>query len=228
MDRDILRIVIVAVGAVVVLGMVLWSVIKSRRKDRDINFYDHGNPLDNIDDSLILKTENDDFDIVPLGSALEDDYGVDPVSSAADKPRQQETPPEKQTVQLPKLIQFSIVARADEGFNGADLQAAFDHVGLEYGSVQVFERLDANRLVDFAVASMVEPGTFPKDNLHAFDCPGIVFFMQPREVDNPLAVFEDFIQTINFLAAELDGIKWDHQRQLLTEETVQKFRSLLG
>ncbi len=228
MDKDILRIVIIAVGAIVVLGMVLWSVFKSRRKDRDINFYDRGNPLDNIDESLVLKTENDDFDIVPLGSALDDDYGTDPITADAEISQSQKSQPEEQTVQLPKLIQFSIVARADEGFNGADLKAAFDRVGLKYGSVQVFERLDANRLVDFAVASMVEPGTFPKDNLQAFSCPGIVFFMQPREVDNPLAVFEDFIQTINFLAKELNGVKWDHQRQLLTEETIQEFRHLLG
>jgi len=228
MDKDILRIVIVALGAIVVLGMVLWSVFKSRRKDQDINFYDRGDPLDNIDDSLILKTDNDDFDIVPLGSALDDDYGGDTILAETEISRQQESKLEEQTVQLPKLIQFSVVACADEGFNGADLKVAFDRVGLEYGSVQVFERLDANRLVDFTVASMVEPGTFPKDNLEKFSCPGIVFFMQPGEVDNPLAVFEDFIQTINFMAKELDGVKWDHQRQLLTEETIQEFRSLLG
>ncbi len=225
MDKDILRIVIIAVGVVVILGMILWSVFKNRRARKDINFYDRGNPLENIDESLIVKTDNDDFDIVPLGSALDDDYELDPITSSAEN-YLQETEAQKPVAELPKLIQFSIVARADEGFNGADLKQAFDSVGLEYGSVQVFERLDANRMVDFAVASMVEPGIFPKDDLESFSCPGIVFFMQPSEVDDPSGVFEDFINTINILATELDGVKWDHQRQLLTEETIEEFRRL--
>ncbi|WP_031432286.1 cell division protein ZipA C-terminal FtsZ-binding domain-containing protein [Methylomarinum vadi] len=232
MDKDILRLVIIGVGALVVLGMVLWSVFKNKRKRREINFYDRGDPLEQVDESLVLRTENDDFDIVPLGSALDEDYGVDPISAAAENeeegPQNQNDEGTAAVTELPSLIQFSIVARADEGFNGAVLAAAFDRVGLEYGSMKVFERVDDNRLVDFAVASMVEPGTFPETDLESFYSPGIVFFMQPREVDDPAAVFEDFIQTIEILAAELDGVKWDHQRQPLSDETVQKFRRILS
>ena len=57
-------------------------------------------------------------------------------------------------------------------------------VGLEYGSLKIFERLDANRLVDFGVACIVEPGTFPDKDLENFYCPGIVFFMQPEALDD--------------------------------------------
>ncbi len=229
MDKDILRMVIIAVGAVVILGMILWSAFKNKRRSRKINFYDRGDPLENIDDSLRLRTENDDFDIVPLGSALDDDYGPDPISVDAEigtEERQPQIDDAGQT-EIPSLIQFSLVADADEGFNGLALAQAFERVGLEYGTMKVFERVDENRLVDFAVASMVEPGTFPETDLETFYCPGIVFFMQPKEVDNPAAVFEDFIQTIDMLAVELGGVKWDHQRQPLTEETVQYFRRLL-
>ena len=227
MDKDILRIVIIAVGAIVILGMVLWGVFKSKRSRRDLNFYDRGDPLDNIDDSLVMNTENDEFDLVPLGSALDEDYDIDPITAAVDND-QSETRTQEQSAEIPKLIQFSLVACADDGFNGIELKQAFDRVGLEYGSVKVFERLDVNRMVDFTVACMVEPGIFPDENLEAFSCPGIVFFMQPREVNNPLAVFEDFIQTINILAKELDGVKWDHQRQLLTEDTILEFRRIFA
>ncbi len=230
MDKDILRLVIIAAGALVVLLMVLWSIFKNRKKRREINFYDRGDPLDNIDESLILRTENDDFDIVPLGSALDADYGVDPIKTGFEKDDEEYSSHsgDENAKNIPQLIQFSVVARADEGFSGPDLAEAFERVGLEYGSMKVFERIDANRLVDFAVASMVEPGTFPDSALEEFYCPGIVFFMQPREVDDPVAVFDDFVRTIEILASELDGVKWDHQRQPLTDETIQEFRRILS
>ncbi len=230
MDKDILRLVIIAAGALVVLLMVLWSMFKNRKKRREINFYDRGDPLDKIDESLILRTENDDFDIVPLGSALDEDYGVDPIKTGFEKDEEESSSHigDENAKKIPPLIQFSVVARADEGFSGRDLAEAFERVGLEYGSMKVFERIDANRLVDFAVASMVEPGTFPDSALEEFYCPGIVFFMQPREVDDPVAVFDDFVRTIEILASELDGVKWDHQRQPLTDETIQEFRRILS
>ena len=82
-------------------------------------------------------------------------------------------------------------------------------------------------MVDFGVASMVEPGTFPENDLKQFYSPGLVFFMQPKEVDDPVAVFDDFIETIDFLAAVLGGEKWDDKREPLTEQTVQTFRNKL-
>jgi len=237
MDKDILRIAIIVVGSIVVLGMILWNVYKSRHKNRGINFYDDGDPLDNIDESLIISNEHDDFDIVPIGSAkpedddkveFESDTGIDETAQTESELSEPE-PAEMSRPDLPQLIQFSIVARKDEGFNGAELKAAFDRVGLVYGeSVQVFERLDDNNLVDFTVASMVNPGTFPAYNLEAFSCPGIVFFMQPRVLDDPAAVFENLIQTMRFLSADLDGMILDHQRRPLTDETIVAFRQQLS
>lgn len=229
MDKDLLRIVIIAIGATVIIGMILWNIFKNKRPRRGIDFYDKGNPLENIDDSLILNTHHDDFDIVPLGSALDDEPEVDSTSIASEEEPYQEPHQEQiEKVELPKIIQFSIVASADEGFNGVDLVEAFDKVGLEYGSMKIFERLDEQRRVDFAVASMVEPGTFPETNLESFNSPGIVFFIQPAELGKPLEIFDEFIQTISLLAADLDGVKWDHNRQPLSDETIQLFRESLS
>jgi cell division protein ZipA len=75
---------------------------------------------------------------------------------------------------------------------------------------------------------MIDPGTFPDSNLDEFYCPGIVFFMQPREVDKPLAVFDDFMETIDTLAEELDGVVWDNQKQPLTADTIDRFRQMLS
>ncbi|MDD1638555.1 MAG: cell division protein ZipA C-terminal FtsZ-binding domain-containing protein, partial [Methylococcaceae bacterium] len=132
-----------------------------------------------------------------------------------------------QRVSVPAIIQFSLIAKADEGFNGIDLVNAFGIVGLEYGNLKIYERLDANRLVDYGVACMVEPGTFPDSNLDSFYCPGLVFFMQPAALDDAQAVFDDYIETIEILAVELDGMIMDHQRQPLTDATIQSLRQSL-
>ncbi len=224
MDKDLLRMVIIAIGIIAIIGMVLWSAYNKKRARRDIDFYDKGNPLDNIDKSLIVNTVNDDFDIVSLGSALDEDLAPDPITVASESIQSPEAKTQVNNFEVPKIIQFSIVAVADEGFNGRDLDDAFQQVGLEYGSMKIYERLDEQRRVDFAVASMVEPGTFPETNRESFNSPGIVFFLQPGELENPLEIFDEFIQTINFLSVNLDGIKWDHNRQPLSEETIQALR----
>jgi cell division protein ZipA len=233
MDKELLRIVIVLVGVLVMIGMLLWHFFKSFRQNQHIDDYDDSGYDDKAED-FEPEFGHDEFekyshnDVVD-GDALLDDYAIKP------KPRQpgaQPVAPEFKAAasdhELPKLIEFSLVARADQGFNGTELINAFNQAGLKYGSVRVFERVDKNRLVDYAVASMVEPGTFPDHNLEDYYCPGIVFFMQPREVDQPLAVFDDFIETIDILAEELDGVVWDHQKQPLTAETINQFRQNLA
>ena len=124
----------------------------------------------------------------------------------------------------PSLIQFSLIAKDAVGFNGLDLQNAFNIVGLVYGSLKIYERLDANRLVDYGVACMVESGTFPETDLENFYCPGLVFFMQPGVLDNAHEIFDDYIETLQILAIELDGTILDHKKQVLTDNTIQAIR----
>jgi cell division protein ZipA len=233
MDKEILRVVIIATGMLVVIGMLVWAYIKDKKAREELDLYD-----DSSDHSLssdALTNARDDFDIAPLAASnatadahshghsdryydedddedyYEQDDDIEPAPRAA----------------APAIIQFSIITKADEDFNGADLVEAFEEVGLEYGSLKIFERLDANRLVDYGVACIVEPGTFPDNDLENFYCPGIVFFMQPEALDDAPAVFDDYIETINTLAAKLDGVVLDHRRQPLTEATVQAIRQSL-
>ena len=229
MDKELLRVVIILIGMLVMIGMVIWHFFKSLR-EREADDYFDDSEYDLAEEGLDVEEDEDEMDLFPLrevvdGDALLDDEAIKPSHREAVEAN---SAPAKPKTMLPALIEFSIVARADEGFNGEDLFEAFERVGLIYGSVRVFERIDKNRLVDFAVASMVEPGTFPDTHLDEFYCPGIVFYMQPREVDDPLAVFDDFMETIDALAVELDGVVWDHQRQPLTAETVEHFRQMMA
>ncbi|MDP1666555.1 MAG: cell division protein ZipA C-terminal FtsZ-binding domain-containing protein, partial [Methylobacter sp.] len=128
----------------------------------------------------------------------------------------------------PEIIQFSVVSKTNEGFNGLDLLKAFRIAELEYGSLKIFERLDAKRMVDFGVACMAGPGTFPDSTgMDDFYCPGVVFFMQPGVLDDAVKVFDDFLEAVNILAVELDGEVLDHDRKSLTNATIQLIRQSL-
>lgn len=228
MDKELLRVVIILIGLLVMIGMVLWHFIKGmRNKSVADDYYDDveyergldGYEVEELEDDFGMFAPGDGVD----GDAMLKDEDLQPPAKETPKP----VKPASKTA-LPALIEFSLVARADEGFNGMMLFDAFERCGLQYGSVKVFERVDRNRLVDFAVASMIDPGTFPDSDLDQFYCPGIVFYMQPRELDNPVRVFDDFMDTIDTLAVELDGVVWDNQRQPLTAETIAQFRQMLA
>ena len=223
MDKELLRVVIILIGVLVILGILIWHFFKSLRDRREAEDYDEAY-AENSDDyeedtdypAYAASAESRaDIDVVD-GDALLDDQAI--------RPSPREMPVDKQA--LPKLLKFSIVARDDQGFNGEVLFDAFARLGLLYGSVRVFERLDRKRMVDFTVACMSHPGTFPDSRLDEFYCPGIVFYMEPRELEKPLAVFDDFIETIDTLAEELDGVVWDNHRQPLTAETIAAIRQM--
>ncbi|MGZ8226865.1 MAG: cell division protein ZipA C-terminal FtsZ-binding domain-containing protein [Methylococcaceae bacterium] len=230
MDKELLRVVIIAIGLIVIMGMLAWSYIKKRNAERDADLFDDLNINGKINESLVVHGDNDDFDIVPKKSSRYD--SDEPVGdmfanfSGDFELEEDENEPAPRFV-TPEIIQFSVVAKANEGFNGLDLVNAFNIVGLEYGSLKIFERLDPNRLVDFGVANMEKPGTFPETDLETYFCRGVVFFMQPNVLDNPVAVFDDFIDTIKLLAIELDGEMLDHQRKPLTDTTVELIRQSL-
>lgn len=239
MDKELLRIVIIATGLLVIVGMLIWSFIKGKNSWRSSGYYGDGEIIGNIDKSLIVNTDNDDFDIVPLGPATE---MANPAELSESFPRTEdqadltdnelpmdadddEEPPPRFVA--PEIIHFSVVARSDEGFNGLDLVNAFQVAGLEYGPLKIFERLDKNRTILFRAANLVSPGTFPETQLESFYCPGIVCFMQPAELDDAASVFEDYLDTIELLAVELEGDILDHQRKPLTDTTIQLIRQSL-
>lgn len=230
MDKELLRVVIILIGLLVMIGMVLWHFLKSLRENREEYSEDEAyqdRPYHEGDDEheLDIYPGNDLVD----GDGFLDDEAIKP-SPRVHEPFDLEPEVVSKTLarDLPHLIEFSLVANAADGFNGELLFDALEKQGLVFGDVQVFERLDTNRMVDFTVASMIKPGTFPEYGLDEFYCPGIVFYMQPRELDKPLAVFDDFMDTLDNLADELDGVILDNQKQPLTVDTVEHFRQLFA
>ena len=220
MDKELLRIVIIATGLMIVMGMLTWSYLRNKKAQADMDANDDAEYGRYRNDSLTTADADIDNEPEPV-----DRHYFDEADAIYEPDEEDLEPPPRAAV--PAIIQFSLIAKADEGFNGIDLVNAFGIVGLEYGSLKIYERLDANRLVDFGVACMVEPGTFPGSGLDTFYCPGLVFFMQPGALDDAQAVFDDYIETIEVLAIELDGIILDHRRQELTDAAIQALRQSL-
>jgi len=221
MDKELLRIVIIATGLLIIMGMLIWSYLKNKKSQEDLDFYDEQEFRGQRNKPLPIGDEKMDSDPV---EAVDHHY-FDQEDAIYEPEEDEIEPPQREAV--PAIIQFSLIAKAEEGFNGIDLVNAFGIVGLEYGNLKIYERLDANRLVDYGVACMVEPGTFPDSSLDTFYCPGLVFFMQPGALDDAQAVFDDYIETLQLLAIELDGIILDHHRQPLTDATIQSLRQSL-
>lgn len=223
MDKELLRIVIIATGLLIIMGMLAWSYIKNKKSQEEMDFYDEQKFRSHRNNPLPIADEK--MDSVPVDEAAVDHHYYDQEDAIYEPEEDEIEPPPREAV--PAIIQFSLIAKADEGFNGIDLVNAFGIVGLEYGNLKIYERLDANRLVDYGVACMVEPGTFPDSNVESFFCPGLVFFMQPGALDDAQAIFDDYIETIQLLAIELDGLILDHHRQPLTDATIQSLRQSL-
>jgi len=220
MDKELLRIVIIATGLLIVIGMLTWAYIKNQRLQAQWDAEDelafNKDPEPSLEAEALYSNEE-------LESVDPHYYDRD---DAVFEPEADDLEPEPR-FSLPAVIQFSLMANAKEGFNGADLDHAFAIVGLEYGSLRIYERLDAKRFVDFGVACLQEPGTFPSEDLDDFYCRGIVFFMQPGVLDDAHLVFDDFIETLQILAVELDGTILDQHREPLTDETIFQFRQSL-
>jgi len=230
MDKELLRVVIIATGLIIIVGMLAWHFLKNKKFSQDMGFFADQEITGNINESLVVHNEHDDFDVVPVKkSAAHDDELPDGLQDGFgdDFDIDDETAEPPARFVAPEIIQFSVVAKTSEGFNGLDLLKAFRIAELEYGSLKIFERLDANRMVDFGVACMAGPGTFPNSDLEDFYCPGVVFFMQPGVLDDAPKVFNDFLEAVNILAVELDGEVLDHQRKPLTNVTIQLIRQSL-
>ena len=194
MDKELLR-----TGLIIMVAMIISAYLKDQQ-NQDEYEYDE----DEYDD------EDDD----------DEDDKEEKLESKCDKHNGKIDDALRPTTTAPSIIQFSVITKGNDDFNVADVFDVLEGLGLEYGSLQIFERIDEQRLVQFGVASLVEPGTFPNIDLEKYYCPGVVFFMQVDGLENPENVFKDYVATAALFADYMDGVVLDHRRQPLTNEMV--------
>jgi cell division protein ZipA len=225
MDRETVRLVLLIIGVIVIAAIYLYgrfgSTLRRYRRSSD------GLGELPADWSGGEDTNAENWSASDVYDEAEDDERGDGFEESAHSTdgRADSRLTQDNAVGAPFLIQASVVARRGETFSGEELRDALLDLGLVHGEMDIFHRYDRSfREPLFSVASLVKPGTFPMDNMAAFDCPGVVFFFQPTKVPDPLAVFDDLFETSRDLAEKLDGIEWDEHREPLTEESVRTLR----
>ncbi|MEI7868193.1 MAG: cell division protein ZipA C-terminal FtsZ-binding domain-containing protein [Candidatus Methylumidiphilus sp.] len=247
MDSQTLRLVLAVIGVFIIAAIFIWGQYKKKLLD----FINQRGEYDELEAEEELPCEDEvsmpakaghygghstakdidppitfnDLDAGEKNVVMEKPKPSTPKPALPENARRE--PPRTDPLGAPFLIQISVVSRGGF-FNGLQLRDALDDLRLIYGDMGIYHRYDREyRVPLFSVASLVEPGTFPIKDMDNFECPGIVLFFQPPQVDDPLEVFDDLVATCRELAMRLGGTEWDEKRQPLTIEKITQMRGRL-
>ena len=124
-----------------------------------------------------------------------------------------------------KLIVIHLAARKDGGIAGPAVEKAFSTLHLVFGDMSIFHRHDgSNGKVLFSIASMVEPGSFPVDDMTGFRTPGLTLFTQLPGARDGIEIFDQMLATANRLSELLDAECQDERHNKLTRQMEEHMR----
>jgi len=111
------------------------------------------------------------------------------------------------------------------GFNGAEIVTAAADVGLELGEMDIFhcyqETPGRGKRSLFNMTSMVEPGSFPPNNMDEFVTPGLLLFVQISNGERGLALYDEMLMAAETLAERLGGELQDETHCALTRQAIE-------
>lgn len=126
--------------------------------------------------------------------------------------------------EVPRLIVQINVMSKDRPFSAAQIQSAAAQVDLKYGEMNIYHRETDSGQVLFSMASVVEPGTFPKGKDENFSSPGVSLFTQLPGASDGLAIYADMLFTAERLSAILNAVLQDERRHKLTKQSIEHTR----
>jgi len=135
---------------------------------------------------------------------------------------------QREKIEIPTLILQINVSARNEDFEGLDIIRAIQGEQLELGDMDIYHRHNewgGKGPVLFSMASMVKPGTFPKESMEEFSTPGLTLFAQLPGPRDGLELFSEMHSTAEHLALELDGELQDETHSRLSKQTVEHIRS---
>jgi cell division protein ZipA len=202
-----LRWVLIGLGALVVVGVYLWSkglfnraflprvALRERRSEPTIG------------DS-------------PIAAPIPDE-------PPAEKPAAPPRTPSRSSPE--RIITLRLIPRGAE-LASERAVAALQSVGLEHGRYGIFHRMQRDEPM-FSVASLTEPGTFDLGNLADHTIAGLSLFVVLPGAGDAVAQFDAMVETARALAVELDadlhderGSSWSIQRERYIREEIIKYR----
>jgi cell division protein ZipA len=202
-----LRWVLLGLGALVLVGVYLWSrgIVSRdmlptlpRRKER---------------------TEPSIGDPPPLEPAPQPESLVETV-----------TEEEKARPGPERVVALRLIPR------GAELPAeravsALRNAGLEHGRYAIFHRQLGTNREGFSVASLTEPGSFDVEHIDDSTIAGLSFFLVLPGNGDPVSRFDAMVETARALSVELAadlfderGSSWSSQRERYLREELIEYR----
>jgi len=126
------------------------------------------------------------------------------------------------------FLALTIMAKPGRRFTGAEILEAFESSGMRFGEMDIFHHFGmSDQETDRPVlsgADILEPGTFPIDNLENYTTKGLILFMQlPGPLDG-LVAFELMLNVAQQLTKFLDGELCDETRSTLTTQSANHLR----
>ncbi|WP_051144850.1 cell division protein ZipA C-terminal FtsZ-binding domain-containing protein [Thiomicrorhabdus sp. Kp2] len=123
----------------------------------------------------------------------------------------------------PEVYVLLVMSTAQE-FKMTDVNQALLGVGLSYSEQGIFVKNDNMGNAFIKVANMLEPGTFPQENLQAYVTPGVAMILElPTTVRAPAAM-HDLIIMARKVSQRLNGRLYNMERHLIKESDLQSMR----
>jgi cell division protein ZipA len=109
--------------------------------------------------------------------------------------------------------------------------AALRNAGLEHGRYSIFHRQLGTNREGFSVASLTEPGSFDLEQLGDATIAGLSFFLVLPGKGDPVSRFDAMVETARALSVELAadlfderGSSWSSQRERYLREELIEYR----
>lgn len=228
---DELRLILLVIGAIVIVGVYLYSRQGASRRERrndpfggklEVPFGEHRVNARDEDEEL-----PDDLPPLHATDAFEStdatDEDSDVVSAGDEKVERGPTPPRDEKIVVLNILPVDSDAR----FPGSDLLDVFDRAGLEYGQFDVFHRVketsEGPQSV-FSVASATEPGSFDITAMAEESFKGLTLFMVLPGPMRGVDAFADMLATSRRIAEQIRGEVKDRNRSTLTRQTAHHIR----
>jgi cell division protein ZipA len=202
-----LRWVLLGLGALLVVGVYLWSQGVFRRR-------------------LLPQRPRREKTEPSFGSETVTPPTLTSDSIVVDSPPPARTTPDR-------IITLRLIPRGDE-LGAERAVAALTSANLKHGRYGIFHRDGVGEEPAFSVASLTEPGTFDLDNLADHTIAGLSFFLILPGAGDPVARFDALVETARALSVELEadlhderGSSWSIQRERYLREEIIEYRHQL-
>jgi len=129
-----------------------------------------------------------------------------------------------------RIVALRLVPRGEE-LPSERAVTALRNAGLEHGRYAIFHRQLGSNREGFSVASLTEPGSFDLDHLGDSTIAGLSFFVVLPGNGDPVARFDAMVETARALSVELAadlfderGSSWSSQRERYLREELIEYR----